>query len=360
MTSFPGETTTDATTNIPHARRLSAPGTWRDTATHYLRALEDPWFRALVLLQDAITTATVDFWRREEVVTIHLPVTTGSISSPMGLGSDSLPVQVNLAGVDTYLADSMQFMLEYGCRLNEQGAYYVMPSFRGEDADESHLCQFFHSEAEIPGGLDDVIAVVERYLLSMTTSILDRYADLIEQAAGSLGHVDNQLLSGAPFQRITFEEAVRHLGNDPCYIETHDDASASWRTMTRAGERKLMQDLGEFLWVTHNDHLSVPFYQAYEDETKLTARNGDLLFGVGETVGCGERHRTAEETLAALHHHDVDPDDYTWYHTMKDARPMLTSGFGLGVERYLLWLFQHDDIRDMQILPRFNGVNVVP
>lgn len=47
---------------------------------------------------------------------MHLPITTGSISSPMGLGSDSIPVKIQLGGRDTYLADSMQFALEYGCR----------------------------------------------------------------------------------------------------------------------------------------------------------------------------------------------------------------------------------------------------
>ena len=48
--------------------------------------------------------------------TIVKTLITGSISSPMGLGSDSLPVKINLNGVSTYLADSMQFLLDYGNR----------------------------------------------------------------------------------------------------------------------------------------------------------------------------------------------------------------------------------------------------
>lgn len=53
-------------------------------------------------------------------------------------------------------------------------------------------------------------------------------------------------------------------------------------------------------------------------------------------------------------------EEYEWYCTMKEKYPMKTSGFGLGIERFILWLFKHDDIRDCQILPRFNGVNIVP
>jgi asparaginyl-tRNA synthetase len=34
---------------------------------------------------------------------------------------------------------------------------------------------------------------------------------------------------------------------------------------------------------------------------------------------------------------------------------MPTAGFGLGVERYLAWVLRCDDIRDLQVMPRFNG-----
>lgn len=97
----------------------------------YLKVLEEPFYRCLVDLQDLISYETARFWRSRDVRSVHLPVTTGSISSPMGLGSDSLPVRVDLFGVPVYLADSMQFMLEYGCRLTSAGCYYLMPSFRG-------------------------------------------------------------------------------------------------------------------------------------------------------------------------------------------------------------------------------------
>ena len=39
---------------------------------------------------------------------------------------------------------------------------------------------------------------------------------------------------------------------------------------------------------------------------------------------------------------------------------MVTSGFGMGIERFLAWVLRHDDIRDMQILPRVNGKAVIP
>jgi aspartyl/asparaginyl-tRNA synthetase len=32
----------------------------------------------------------------------------------------------------------------------------------------------------------------------------------------------------------------------------------------------------------------------------------------------------------------------------------------MGIERFLLWVLQHDDIRNLQILPRINGMATLP
>ncbi|WP_327178522.1 asparaginase [Streptomyces sp. NBC_01335] len=332
-----------------------AHGGWRPAADRFIKIMDDPFYRTLIDLQDLLTVCTTEFWHRRTVKALHLPITTGSVSSPMGLGSDSVPVEVDLFGQHTYLADSMQFMLEYGCRFNPSGAWYLMPSFRGEDADETHLNQFFHSEAEITGGLDDVIEVVDDYLRTLARAVLDRCASDVGSHAGGTDHIAHMAGLSA-FPRMTFDEAVRHLGPDPLAVEE----SGGWRTLTRHGERRLMTEVSPVLWVTHFDHLSVPFYQAYGDAGRRSSLSADLLFGIGEVVGAGERHATGAEVRAALSHHNVPEPAYQWYVDMKDVRPMRTSGFGLGVERWLLWVLNRFDIREMQLAPRLNGVAIAP
>jgi asparaginyl-tRNA synthetase len=312
-------------------------------------------YRTLVDLQDLITTRTAAFWSERGVKSVHLPITTGSISSPMGLGSDSMPVSVDLFGQPTYLADSMQFMLEYGCRLSPGGSWYLMPSFRGEDCDETHLNQFFHSEAEIPGGLDEVMAAVDDYVRDLARTVVERHTDEVGAIAGTVDHLTHMAkLETIP--RVTFDEAVEHLAGDAAAVRQHD----GWRTLTRHGEQRLLKEVSPVLWVTHYDHLSVPFYQAYGDEDRRTALNADLLFGLGEIVGCGERHATGAQARAALDHHQVAESDYAWYVRMKDEFPLRTAGFGLGVERWLMWVLNQSDIREMQLAPRLNGVTIAP
>ncbi|HEU0078726.1 MAG TPA: amino acid--tRNA ligase-related protein, partial [Longimicrobiaceae bacterium] len=243
-------------------RKVVPARSWQQLGTHYLRVLDDPWYRAIFRLQDTTSTATMDFYRGEGLQTLHVPVTTSSISSPMGLGSDSLPVAVDLFGVRTYLADSMQFMLEYGCRLAERGCYYMMPSFRGEMADETHLCQFYHSEAEIRGGLDDVIALVERYVRALSVAMLTECDGIVHSIAGSVTHVEAVALAG-PFPRVSMREAEEMLNGAPSYCERR---APGYTVLTRAGELELIRRFGGPVWLTGFEHLSIPFYQAFSED----------------------------------------------------------------------------------------------
>ena len=142
------------------------------------------------------------------------------------------------------------------------------------------------------------------------------------------------------------------------YLLPHDPSKG--RTITRAGELKLIQHFGGAVWLTEMDHMSVPFYQAYTDSTRTTGRCADFLLGNGEVLGLGERHRTAAEVKAALEMHETSARPYQWYMDMRDKKPLLTTGWGMGTERFLAWVLGHDDIRDLAVMPRMKGVEFVP
>ncbi|KDM89991.1 hypothetical protein EA58_18780 [Photobacterium galatheae] len=274
----------------------------------------------------------------------------------MGLGSDSLPVQVEIAGRPTYLADSMQFMLEYALRYCPNGVFYMMPSFRGENADQRHLCQFYHSEAEICGSLSDVMGLVNSYLHYLVEGISPLIKQFGQENGFDTSHLDHFIALSKNIPSIRFSEAVRQLNYAPEFVEKHE---AGFYILTNAGERQLITDFKGPVWVTHMPSLSVPFYQAddLDDEYSLSA---DLLMGIGETVGCGQRHDSAEHVLNAMARREVAAEDYEWYVEMRKVRPLQTSGFGMGIERFILWLMNHNDIRDCQLVPRFNQVNFLP
>lgn len=340
---------------------LTEPNTWNNPNTHYLEVLRNEWYKQLILLENLITEETMKFYEKKGIITLHLPVTTGSISSPMGRGSDSSPVKVKLQGVETYLADSMQFLLEYGCRLTEKGCYYIMPSFRGEFADERHLCQFYHSEAEIPGTLEDVMKLVEEYIKYLSKRILERMGTILEKNIGDISHIKKIANYKGSFKKITFDEAERILkGKYSKKINEYIEYNDGWRNITRKAEKELIKIYDGIVWITNYDELAVPFYQKLDLNIKGTTRNADLLMGIGETVGCGERHENDIELKKSLKKHCVKADEYRWYIEMKKYYPIQTAGFGMGVERFLMWVLKAKDIRNFQVCLRLNGENILP
>jgi aspartyl/asparaginyl-tRNA synthetase len=275
----------------------------------------------------------------------------------MGLGSDSTPVSVELFGQRTFLADSMQFQLEYLLRFSDtRGVFYTMPSFRGEDPDARHLNQFFHAEAEIRGTLDDARRLASRYVGHLAAHL----APLIDGELGwmvpDVGHIERLVARRGDFPAITFEAARSLLGQrEDCFRE-HAGGVFS---LTVAGEQRLLEEMGEPIWIIRAPAMSVPFYQALAEDG-IHALSADLLLGIGETVGCGQRHQYGADVATALTRHGVDRNDYSWYVRMKEESPILTSGFGMGLERFLLWLLKHKDIRDIALFQRLKGAEPVP
>ena len=92
----------------------------------------------------------------------------------------------------------------------------------------------------------------------------------------------------------------------------------------------------------------------------MRGRCADLLLGNGEVLGLGERHMLSKDVMAALRKHEVPTEPYAWYMQIRDTKLSLTTGWGMGVERFLAWVLQHDDIRDLAIIPRMKGYSFAP
>ncbi|WP_309244882.1 asparagine synthetase A [Bacillus sp. WMMC1349] len=322
----------------------------------WCKVLESKWYENMFKIYSDIIKYSNQFYDQRNFSIAALPITTTSISSPMGLGSDSLPVKINLLGQETYLADSMQFLLEYTLRFNQNGVYYIMPSFRGEDSDERHLSQFYHSEVEIKGGLDDIIRLAEEYIQYITSFIIEK--DYYHSLNVPVDHFNDikRIIYLGHFPRIHFKDAIDLLKNEyPAGIEIRDGL----KTINSEGEQHLIKKYNGVVWLTHLEHKSVPFYQQYDPDDQKYALAADLLIGMGETLGCGER-ADYHSVQKSLMDHQVSPDHYEWYINMKKQYPLQTSGFGMGIERYIAWLTGNYDIRNIPVVYRDKDVKIEP
>lgn len=321
---------------------------WRKKNLNKVDLLTDPAFKLLLKTHSKVAQATFQFYESNGLLYIPVPGTTGSSSSPTEPGSDSSPVVIDVEGKKNLLVDSAQFHLEYACRAYERGCFYYGHSYRNEEPDNRHLAQFSHSEAEIIGTLEDVKELVEKYIRYITEIIWNSIGACFCDIPGIESRVKKLLYKKDRFKSLAFCEVEKILaGQEKAFVKCENGG----HRLTPAGEIMLLKEVGEFIWIEKWDKMAVPFYQASDKETDI-AYNADLLFGIGEVVGAGQRHLNAVDLEYALDEHRLNRSDYKWYIEMKRQYPLQTSGFGMGVERYLMWLLGVKDIRDIELFPR--------
>ena len=75
--------------------------------------------------------------------------------------------------------------------------------------------------------------------------------------------------------------------------------------------------------------------------------------GYGEIVGGSVREDDYNTLLKRISEFGLNPEEYKWYLDLRKYGSVPHSGFGLGVERTVMWVAGLDHIRDAIPFPRF-------
>lgn len=326
---------------------------------HIANLINDSYYKNLISLRNTVSKACDDYFQSQGAPRIDLFMVAKGVSSPMGKGSDSLPIPFDLGKQHVYLVDSAQFGMEPLVQEAFEMVYCYLPSFRGEDADYRHLNQFYHCEAELRGGYIKALEVAEGLIKTILNSIYeDANSGIFKFEKHNFDSI--QHLARTSFPRITFDEAVEVLEKNGFahFIEKRPYG----RVITSEGELKICELVADNklpIWVTNYDRDVVPFYQKPESENNEKVLNADLIFPSikggfgGEIVGLGERQNTSEGILESMKRQEVHSvDSYGWYIDLrKNSNYVTTSGFGLGIERLLAWSLGLPNIWDAAIYP---------
>lgn len=329
--------------------------------------VENQYFAALAILRHYIKLASDAYWSSVGAKNIDLFMLTPSASSPMGPGSDSEVITIQFGDHKTNLTDSSQFGFE-PLMFHFDKAYCYLPSMRGENPDARHLNQFFHCEAEIVGTLEDLLPLVEGYVCALSRTLI-ALAPMVELMSIDFPKTISALeavLSTNSFQRKVFDNIYPWLQEKPLnYI-----ANNYGRNITNTGEVEVARKEGNGgpVWLCNYDRDIVPFYQKPNPSNTNTVLNADLLFAPiieggfgGEIVGAGQRQDTAEEMTESLQRQRVTTETYGWYINLRNhPQYRITSGFGLGIERFIAWALGYSDIKNVIHYPRLKNVRTLP
>ncbi len=340
-------------------------------STHVLELTRSKYYHLILILRHFLKNGSDDYFGNIlKGFNIDLFMMTPSVSSPMGPGSDSEPIEIKFGNLFTNLVDSSQFGFEPILLNDFDLVYCYLPSMRGEDADKRHLNQFYHCEAEIKGDLNKLLPIIEQYIKNLATIILlqDNIIRKISLNYEKTKEFLTRLCEYDSFPRITCEYAIKvleenDLSNLVNYTQKGNDISSE-------GEIQLARILNFDVpyWLTHFDRDRVPFYQKPDPENKNKVINADLIFPPiieqsfgGEIVGCGERQNLVEEMYESLKRQNVNSANYEWYiNIRKIGNYRTTSGFGIGIERFITWALAIDDIKKVIPYPRLKNIVTYP
>jgi asparaginyl-tRNA synthetase len=94
------------------------------------------------------------------------------------------------------------------------------------------------------------------------------------------------------------------------------------------------------------------FYMRMNDDGK-TVKAMDILFpGIGEIVGGSQREERLDVLKARIKELNIDEEELWWYLDLRKFGTVEHSGFGLGLERLILFATGMSNIRDVIPFPR--------
>jgi asparaginyl-tRNA synthetase len=260
-------------------------------------------------------------------------------------------------GRQAFLTVSGQLEAEIGA-LALSRVYSFGPTFRAENSNTSrHLAEFWMVEPEVAFlDLDGNAALAEDFLRAVLRALLERCADDLrffderveKGVVAALEHV-----VATPFERMTYTDAVARLERSGRSFEF----PVAWGLdLQSEHERWLTEEHVKRPVIVTNYPSEVKAFYMYLDDGERTVRAMDVLVPrVGEIVGGSQREHRLPILERRMRESGLDPAEYWWYLDLRRHGSVPHAGFGLGLERLLLFATGMANIRDVIPFPRTPG-----
>lgn len=317
----------------------------KDQSEQFLRDVRHLWLRSrkmntVMKIRSDVLQFIHEFFHKQSFYEVSPPM---FISSAVEGGATLFGLKYFEDEI-MYLTQSAQLHLEVLIYSLEK-VYCVAPSFRAEKSRTiRHLTEFWHVESEEAFTTLDNLMHLEEQLVSY---VGQNAAKKCKRHLEALGLDPKELAKiKAPFPKITYDEAIERLHKKGFEIPWGEDFGFN-------EERALAEDLAGPLFVYAYPKKIRAFYVKAYPERPDTVMSTDLIVPrVGELATGGSRVDDKEELLRNLQTFGLRPEDYEWYIDIRRYGTVPHTGFGMGVERLLVWMLNLESIIDSIPFPR--------
>ncbi len=329
-------------------------------------------FSAVFRIRSLAAQAIHAYFARNGFSYVHTPVITTSDAEGAGemfrvttLDLEKLPLDAE-GGVDftedffgkqASLTVSGQLQAEaYAMAFGK--VYTFGPTFRAENSNTPrHAAEFWMIEPEIAfADLDDNMELAE----DMVRSVID---DVMRQAPDEMAFlnefVDKELIRrldhvrASAFARVSYTEAVEILASSGERFEY----PVRWGMDLQTEHERYLTEKHFMRPVFVKDYPKEikAFYMRANPDGKTVAAVDLLVPGVGEMLGGSQREERHDKLLGRIRELGLKEEDYGWYLDLRRFGTVRHAGFGLGFERFVMYLTGISNIRDILPFPRTAG-----
>ncbi len=337
------------------------PITPKEHGVDFLMQNRHLWIRssrqwATLRVRATIIKAIRDWLDNHGFVLMDTPILT-----PAACEGTTTLFETDYHGTPAYLSQSGQLYNE--ANIMAFGRVYCFgPTFRAERSKtRRHIQEFWMVEPEAAYvDMWENMEIQEQfvtYIVQTTLRERRKELDLLGRDTSHLEKIE------PPFPRISYDEAVELINKAAEAgerVPPHDEIvpAIAWGDDFGAPhETYVAEQFQKPVFVHHYPTAVKAFYMAQEPDRPETCRSSDLLApeGFGEIIGGGERSGDLAFLEAQIDHHQLPRDAYEWYLDLRRYGSVPHSGFGLGIERTIMWICGLSHIRETIPFPRLLG-----
>mgnify|MGYP006351434237 CR=1 FL=1 len=234
-------------------------------------------------------------------------------------------------GKEAYLTVTGQLHVE-AFALTYRDVYTFGPAFRAENSNTSrHASEFWMIEPEIAfADLEDDMDLIEDMVKYCIDYVLDNAP---EEMKFFESMIDKECIKrikavrDSDFKRMTYTEAIDYLLKADVKFEN----KVEWG-----------MDL-------NSEHER---YMRLNDDGKTVAACDLLVPGIGELVGGSQREERYDVLEKIMDEKGMAKEGLQWYMDLRRFGGCKHAGFGLGFDRFLMYLTGMQNIRDVEPFPR--------
>jgi len=236
-----------------------------------------------------------------------------------------------------------------------KNTYTFGPTFRAENSNTTrHASEFWMIEPEIAFAdlnddmdlAEDMVKYIIKYVMENAPEEMEFFNNFIDK--GLFDRLSNVVNSD--FGRITYTEAIEILKKNNDKFEYPVEWGSDIQT---EHERYLAEHIFKRpVFVTDYPKDIKAFYMKLNDDGKTVAATDLLVPGVGEMIGGSQRETRYDVLVKRMEEMNIPEKDLWWYLELRKYGGVKHAGYGLGFERFLMYITGMTNIRDVIPFPR--------